>query len=455
MKLNMSADIDMLSGRPLRAIVAFAVPLILGNLFQLFYTTADVMIVGKYAGVTSLAAVGACAPALLLITGLFIGAANGMSLVVSQQYGAGRVSAAKAAVVNGLYLLMAAVAAVTALSFATLDRLFALLNVAPELLDEARAYMRILLGGLPFTALYHYEAAVLRARGNSLVPLLCLIFTSTLNIFLDVLFVSVFSLAASGVAFATVLAQGVCVLLCWLFIKKRGGLLPLHAEEKRPDARMLMLHVKNGLPMAGFHSLLAVSFIVMQSALNALGVQEIAAYTAAVKMDSVVMLSMSGFGMALSTFTATNYGKKEFGRIKAGAWDTLKITMTVSALIAVTGHFCGATFMKAFVNAEETEVIALGARYIDFASLCYWILGVNFVVRFVLTGLGQSVVPLGVGILEIFIRVLGTRFLIMPLGYRGMIYINPLCWIVSTALVALFYFPLMNGAFRKAQTSAD
>ena len=195
----------------------------------------------------------------------------------------------------------------------------------------------------------------------------------------------------------------------------------------------------------------------MQSALNALGPTEVAAYTAAYKMDSLTMTVLSGFGTAISTFAAQNFGRLDMDRVKKGARDTLTVTILISLVVLLLGQFFAEPFMRLFVDGSETEVISLGVRYIHFTSKLYWVLGVNFVVRFVLTGVGQAVVPLGVGILEILNRVAGTFLLIYPLGFSGMIYINPLCWVTSTVLVAIFFVPLLKRAFQKAsaERSAD
>ena len=190
--------------------------------------------------------------------------------------------------------------------------------------------------------------------------------------------------------------------------------------------------------MAFFQSLLSISFLVVQSALNTLGSDEVAAYTAAYKMDSMMMQILSGFGTAISTFTAQNYGHKAYNRIRKGAKETLKITVLLNLIVAIFAHFFGKEFMSLFVQNSENRVISLGIQYISFTSLCYFILGINFVVRFVLTG---------VGILEIIVRCLGTYFLIYPLGFQGVIYVNPLCWLTSTFLIICFYPYLLKKAF--------
>ena len=279
-------------------------------------------------------------------------------------------------------------------------------------------------------------------------PLLFLILSAILNVFGDLFFVLVLHMGIAGVALATILSQLICCVLYFIYMKRKMDILTFEKEDYQLDRVYILEHVKVGMPMAFFQSLLSVSFLVVQSALNTLGSQEVAAYTAAYKMDSMMMSILSGFGTAISTFIALNDGNHSFDRIKQGAKDTLKITISLSLIVAVLAHFLAPQFMSLFVNSQETEVIALGVQYISFTSLCYFILGINFIVRFVLTGLGQSSIPLGVGILEIIVRCLGTYFLIYPLGFQGMTYINPLCWGTSTLLIVLIYPYLFKRAMR-------
>lgn len=326
--------------------------------------------------------------------------------------------------------------------------LFSLIHVSQELLPGAITYSSIIFIGSIFAATYNYESAILRAHGNSLIPLLFLIVSAIMNIVLDLFFVIVCHMGIAGVALSTVMAQLICCLLCYIYIKKNLDILVFEKEDYYFDMNYVKEHIKVGMPMAFFQSLLSISFLVVQSALNSLGSNEVAAYTAAYKMDSMMMAILSGFGTAISTFTAQNYGNRAYDRIHEGARDTLKITISLSLIVAVFVHFFSGEFMTLFVDSSETNVISLGIQYISFTSLCYFILGVNFIVRFVLTGVGQSSIPLGVGILEIIVRCLGTYFLIYPLGFQGMIYINPLCWGTSTFLIVYLYPFLLKKSFK-------
>lgn len=450
MKLENLSKIDMSVGKPVKQIILFAIPLMLGNLFQMFYSMVDTMVVGKYVSTVALAAVGATTPVVDLLLGLIIGLSNGLSIVIAQKIGAGNKKGTTKAVTNGFYLIIV-LGIIILISGLMFNRsLFNLIHVSEELLPGAMTYSSIIFMGAIFSAIYNYESALLRAHGNSIVPLMFLILSAVLNIVLDLFFVLVLHMGIAGVALSTILAQLICCILCFLYMERKMDILHLEKSDYIFDITYIKEHIRVGMPMAFFQSLLSVSFLVVQSALNTLGSNEVAAYTAAYKMDSMMMSILSGFGTAISTFTALNYGNRSFERIKQGARDTLKITITLSIIVAVMAHFFSSQFMSLFVNEQETEVIGLGIQYISFTSLCYFILGINFIVRFVLTGLGQSFVPLSVGILEIIVRCLGTYFLIYPLGFQGMIYINPLCWGTSTLLIVLVYPFLFKRAMGKS-----
>lgn len=447
LKLMKLSTIDMSEGQPLKVIVLFAIPLIIANLFQMLYTTVDTMIVGKCVNALALASVGATTPVIDLLLGLAIGLSNGLSIVIAQHIGA-KNNSSKKAIVNGFYLIVTIGVMVTVLGLIFSHSLFRLINVSESLMQGAITYSSIIFIGALFTSIYNYEAAILRAHGNSVVPLLFLILSAFLNIGLDLFFVVVVHLGIAGAALATIISQMICCILCYIYMKKKLDVLQFEKEDYHFELSIIKEHLKIGLPMAFFSSLLAVSFLVVQSALNTLGNEEVAAYTAAYKMDSLMMQTLSGFGTAISTFAAQNLGSRSYDRIYKGAKDSLKITVTLSIIVAILAHFFSSDFMSLFVSATETKIIDLGVQYISFTSCCYVILGVNFIVRFVLTGIGQSAVPLGIGILEIIIRCLGTYFLIYPLGFTGMVYINPLCWGISTLLIVCVYPYLLKKKFK-------
>lgn len=430
----------MTEGNPLFRIVCFAVPLLLGNCFQILYTTVDSIAAGRLIGSDALAAIGAASPAADLLLGLVIGMANGISIGIAQKIGSSGKKKASSACGAGLVLMAFTGIAVTAAGIAAGKTLLAAMHVSDELMEGAYLYISVLYSGALFSAAYNYEAAVLRAAGDSVTPLLFLMLSAVLNIAGDLFFVTVLHAGVAGIAAATVGAQFICCIVCGLVMKKRNlfsGILRFQRSD-------LLFQLRIALPMAFFQSLLSVSFMIMQSGLNLLGNDEIAAYTAAYKADSLLMQILSGFGTAAATFTAQNIGKGDPARVKKGMRRTLAVTLTVSAAALIAAQLFARGFIMLFVSASESEVIAFGIRCVTFTSRFYPVLGINFTVRFVLTGAGRSEVPLGVGILELLLRIAGTMFLIRPLGFDGAVWINPICWCVSTGMICFFYPYLMR-----------
>lgn len=444
-----SSTMDMTEGKPYKVIIAFAIPLMIGNLFQQLYNMVDTIVVGRFLGTNALAAVGATSPVVQLLIGLIIGLTRGLSLVVAQRFGAGAKRLTRKSIINGLYLTIAISMIITVLGLVLNRPLFELINTSEDIIDGALVYSSILFIGTITTAIYNYEAAVLRAFGNSFIPLVFLIISSVLNVVLDIFFVVSLNLGIAGVAIATVLSQFISCMLCYFYMRNSFEILKFEKDDYKLDMSLIKEQIRVGMPMAFFQSLLSISFLFVQSALNTLGNSEVAAYTAAYKMDTLMMQILGAFGTSISTFTAQNYGSNDFNRVKQGAKSCLKITIILSIITALVVYFFGEYFMILFVGKEEVEVIRLGVQYVSFTSCFYIVLGINFVIRFVLTGVGQASIPLGVGILEVFLRALATYYLIYPLGFTGMTYTNPLCWGVSTFLIAITYKMLLNKSFNQ------
>ena len=438
----------MITGDPVRRIITFAIPLMIANIFQMFYTTIDAMVVGRWVGPLALAAVGATTPVIDLLLGLAIGLSNGISIVIAKKIGSNDKRATAKAIINGFYIILIFAVGITMLGLLFNQQLFKITNVSNELLGGATTYAMIIFSGGIFAAIYNYEAAILKAHGNSVIPLLLLILAGILNVGLDLMLVVVFKMGIGGVAIATITAQLFCCTLCFIYIKKEYSILEMNRIDYQINWEYIKEILKVGLPLAFFQSLLAISFLIVQSALNTLGSNEVAAYTAAYKMDAIMIQILAAFGTSMSTFAAQNYGNGSFDRIAKGARDTLKVTLTFSLIVTIIAFFFKQQFMTLFVNSSEISIINLGVNYISFTSCCYFILGINFIVRFVLIGIEQSIVPLVVGILEIFVRCLATLFLIYPHGFTGMIYVNPLCWATSTLLMVLVYPALFKKSIR-------
>ncbi len=440
---------DLTTGDVRKSIINFAVPVMIGNLFQQLYNMVDTAVVGRGTGADALAAVGTSSPVTQLILGLMIGLASGMSIVIAQYFGSGDKAKTRAAVTNGIYLISIVSVLVTAVGIIACKPLFRLINTPEEILDDAARYSIIIFAGTVAQAAYNYEAGILQAFGNSITPLLFLILTSFLNVGLDLLFVLGFKWGVDGAGIATVISQLISAVLCFLYMKKNVPELKFTKEDWRWDGSIAAQHLRTGIPMAFFSSLLAVSFLVLQSALNSLGSADVAAYTAGSKMDTLVYQVLGAFGTAISTFAAQNYGKNNMSRVREGVRKCIWLTIIISVVMTGFTYFFGRYFMLLFVGSDETEILRSGLQYMRTTSLFYCILGVNYVYRFTLMGVGKTAVPMLVGVSEILTRMAVTYLLVYRIGFTGMTLASPACWFTSTLLCVLCYRPMMRGAARK------
>lgn len=437
--LSLKKSQNMTEGNVRKILVSFAIPLMLGNLLQQVYSLVDTAVVGQGVSYQALAAVGVAFPVVQLFLGVGIGLSNGLSVVIAQKFGSGDLRQTRRAITNGIYLSALAALLITSLGLLFCRPLFLKINTPAGVLDNAVLYTRISIWGSAATVCYNVQAGILRALGDSRTPLLFLIVTSLLNVVLDVLFVLAFAWGVAGVAVATVLSEIVSCVLCFLFIQKHMQFLLFKPGDWTPDCPLLLEQIKVGAPMAFFDCILYVSFLLLQIPLNTLGSVSMAAYTAASKVDSLVMRILNAFGTAISTFAAQNKGNLSFGRIREGACACMKITVGISLGATLLVYLFAGCFMRIFVGAQETEIIAAGVQYLRMTSLFYFVLGINFTIRFVLIGLGKSSIPFMVAILEVIVRSTSTFFLVRQLGFMGMTLPNPLCWITSTALIAAIY----------------
>lgn len=455
---DLSKATDMTTGNVLRTIISFAIPVMIGNLFQQLYSMVDTAVVGRGVGASALAAVGTTSPVTQLVLGLMIGMTSGMSVVIAQHFGSGSKEKTRSAITNGITLITIITVFVTLVGILCCRAMFRFINTPEDIMDGAVLYSVIIFAGTAAQAAYNYEAGVLRAFGNSVTPLLFLILTSLLNVGMDLLFVLCFHWGIFGVGIATVLSQLISAILCFIYMKRKVPEVRFEKSDWKWNSGMMKQHLRTGIPMAFFSSLLAVSFLVLQSALNSLGSADVAAYTAGSKMDTLVYQILGAFGTAISTFAAQNYGKGAIGRVREGVKKCMLITVLISLGLTGFVFLFGRYFMLLFVGAEEAGILESGLLYMRITSIFYIILGVNFIVRFALTGVGKTIIPMLVGVTEILTRAAVTYLLVYRIGFLGMTFASPACWFTSTLLCVLCYAPMMKSAakaLKKSEVGAE
>ncbi|MCZ1229827.1 MATE family efflux transporter, partial [Enterococcus faecium] len=384
---------DLTKGSPAKLILMFTVPLLIGNVFQQFYNMIDMIIVGQTLGKNALAAVGATGSLTFLIIGFAQGLTAGLAIITAQRYGAKDYRGLKKSFAASVVISLVVTVILTVLSLLFIRPMLQLMQTPPEILDQAQTFISIILLGIFASVSFNLLSNVIRALGDSRTPLFFLIIAVIINVVLDLIFIIYFGMGVEGAAIATVIAQVSSSVLCLVYIKKKMPLLQLRKKDFKFEKEEFAVHLNAALPMAFQSSIIAVGAIVLQAALNSLGTDVVAAQAAAGRIDQFANQPMMSFGIAMATFTAQNYGAKEYGRILQGVRQTLLMSVGFSLLAGAIVIFFGHFFVQLFVNPSETRVFELAQTYFNINGSLYWILAVLFILRYTLQGLGQSKIP--------------------------------------------------------------
>lgn len=435
---------DMTSGNPTKLLLAFAVPMLIGNIFQQFYSMVDTMIVGRFVGVNALAGVGSTGSMNFLVLGFVNGLAVGFSIIVSQYFGAGDEKKLRQSVAMSTYLCIIMTIILTIGSLLLAKPLLRLMNTPSDIIDYASTYISIIFAGIGIIFIYNLLASILRALGDSKTPLYCLMVAAVVNIILDFVFIVFFSMGVAGAAIATLIAQTVSCILCFYYIKKRCAILKMQKEDWTLDLPLCSKLLKIGLPTAFQFSITAIGVMILQSAVNGFGSTTVAAYTAASRVEQLATLPASTFGVAMATYVGQNLGAQKFDRIRLG----IKKCIMVSMIFCIVGGVIVSTFggflTTLFVSSEQQEVILASKQYLNTVSLFFWVLGLLFIYRNALQGLGNAVIPLWSGFLELLMRVGVALVLSKLIAYQGICLAGPIAWVAATILLITSYYRTIN-----------
>lgn len=438
---------DLTKGNPLGLILRFAIPMFIGNCFQQLYNMVDTVIVGRFVGDRALAAVGSVGTIFFLVVGAFNGMAIGFTILTSQRFGAGDADGTRRSVANGILLSACTALVMSLISLSLMRPLLAAMHTPAEILGDAYAYISVICGGLACTLFYNLMASFLRAVGNSRVPLYFLIFSSCLNVVLDLTFILCFHMGTRGAALATVLSQGVSALLCIIYIYEKVPVLRPGASMFRPDPAFSREQLRSALPMALIYAITASGTIIMQSAVNLFGAVAVAGYTAASKIHMLLTQGYFSLGQAMSAYAGQNFGGGDFARIRKGTkaavlilavYTVLSFTLSNTLLpVLLPFFFDPGTDLSLFSGWAET--------YIRINTAFYIFLGTIFVFRSVIQGVGRAGTALAVGFAELTGRIFMARASMRAGSYRMAASADGAAWLCG-ALTALFlYFLVMRG----------
>ncbi|MBQ1786615.1 MAG: MATE family efflux transporter, partial [Turicibacter sp.] len=371
------------------------------------------------------------------------GLTHGFSVIVSQRYGANDQEGIKKATATAIYLSAIATVLLTVICTLGAKPILQLMNTPVDIIEDATLYVTIFFGGLVTIIVYNLLASLLRAFGDSKTPLYFLILASITNIILDLVLIINFKMGVAGAALATVASQGLSGFLCYVYILKKFDILKLKKEHFKYDKFLVKELMYISLPMALQYSITAVGVMILQVAVNSFGSTTVAAYTAASKVEQLVIQPGIALGMTMATYSAQNLGAYQIERIRLGVRKCTLITLIVNALSGVLVVLLGSYIVQLFIPAENIEALPLSQQYLNTVAIFFPILGLLFLYRFTLQGVGNTVVPMFAGVMELIMRTLVAFTLPGLLGYQGVCFASPFAWIGATVWLLWSYFRTM------------
>lgn len=431
---------DMTKGEPFQLILWFSIPLLLGNIFQQFYSMVDTVIVGKFLGTKALAAVGTTGPLNFLVLGFATGITSGFAVLVAQRFGAGDERGMKKAVAAAIELAAFFTVLLTFLATFGAKDLLHLINTPEDIIQSAYDYIVVIFAGMFTMILYNLLACFLRAMGDSKTPLYFLIISSVLNVILDLVFILNLQMGVAGAAWATVVSQGVSGVLCFVYMMRKYPVMHLNKRDFTADRWMYGKHLFIGLPMAFQFSITAIGTVILQGALNLFGSTTIAAFTAACKVEQLVSQPAGTFGVTMANYAGQNLGADRVDRIREGVIKCTILTLLFAAMASLILIFFGEPLTKLFIDGNQQEVIDTAMIYLRICAMFFPFLNMIFVYRNMLQGVGKSLMPLMAGVFELIARGVTAFTLPGVIGFTGICLAGPFAWMAAAIPLGITYF---------------
>lgn len=442
---------DMTQGSPRKLILGFAVPLLLGNLFQQFYSLVDTVIVGKFLGVSQLAAVGSTGSVNFLIIGFCMGICSGFAIPISQKFGAKDESGLRQYVANSAWLSGIFAVVLTVLTVAMCRQILVWMKTPSDIIEDAYSYIVIIFAGIPVIILYNMTSAIIRSMGDSKTPVYFLTLSAALNIALDLFCILVLRMGVAGAAVATVVSQGISGVACLIYMVKKYEILRMQQGEARMRPELMKRLFTMGVPMGLQYSVTAIGSVILQSAVNTLGSVAVASVTAAGKISMFFCCPFDALGATMATYAGQNMGAGKPERIRRGLREANIMGSIYSVLAFIVLSLAGKYIALLFVDGSETVILENVQLMLMVNSAFYIPLAFVNIVRFLIQGIGYSGLAIFSGVFEMVARGL-AGFLLVPLfGFPAVCFANPLAWIFAD----LFLFPAYFRIMRKVENIFD
>ena len=443
---------NLTTGSPARLILGFALPTLLGLLFQQMYNMVDTMIVGKLLGSGALAAVGATASINFLVIGFCMGMCSGFAIPVAQQMGAGDHSRMRSYAANAVWLTAGFAALLTVCTCLLCRTILHLMHTPADIIDQSRAYILVIFLGIPATLLYNLLAGMIRALGDSRTPVYFLALSSVLNIGLDFLFILCTDMGVAGAALATVLSQALSGLACLAYVFRCCPILHADRTERRLDRGICSDLCMAGIPMGLQYSVTAIGSIILQSAVNGLGSLSVAAVAAGTKLYQVMGCPFEALGTAMATYSGQNAGARKTDRLSQGLRDGAFLGLTYAVLAAAAMTVAAPWCAMCFIDAQDENVgvlLAMVSQYIRITTRFFFGLAIVDVFRFTIQGMGYSVFAILSGVTEMAARIAVAVWLIPAFGFDAACYASPVAWVSAS----LFLIPASVWCIRRQKRS--
>lgn len=445
---------NMTTGSPMKLLFQFALPLMMGNVFQQLYTAVDTAVVGKGLGVDALAALGAADWLNWMILGMVQGLTQGFAILMAQSFGANQFEHLRKVVGNTIVLSAISAVILMALGEAAVAPILRLMKTPEEIMPGALVYLRVMYGGIPIVMAYNLLACILRSLGDSKTPLNAMIVASFVNIGLDLLFVLVFHWGIAGAAAATIIAQGLSAVYCGIRVSKIE-ILRLTRSHFKLDLRLSGRLFSLGSPMALQNGIIAVGGLIVQMVVNTWGVIFIAGYTATNKLFGILEIAATSYGYAMVTYVGQNLGAGNISRIKKGVRAANGLGFATSLVISAIMLLFGKFLLGMFLSGDPADVSAamsIAYEYLTVMSICLSALYYLHVIRSTLQGLGNTVLPMVSGIVELVMRLVIVLILPGIIGQMGIFLSEVSAWFGADIVLLISYLFTIHGISRKTET---
>ncbi len=437
---------DMTEGTPWKRIVEFAIPLLIGNIAQQLYNTVDSIIVGKYIGDNALAAVGSAAPVLHMLLVFFVGVSTGTSIMVAQYFGAKDRESLSHSI--GVSITLTAIASVIIMIIGTLvvKPFLVFLNTPESIIYWAEEYLKIFFLGIAGFSYFNILSGILRGLGDSISALVFLLISTSLNVVLDILFVAKFNMGVGGVALATVIAQGISAILCFIKLMQMKDIFELNFKMLKPAKEYAVKLIKLGLPSGLTQAIFSLAMIAVQSLTNSFGEMVIAANVIVMRVDGFAMMPNFTFGNAMTTFVGQNIGANKMDRVEKGVKDGLKIAVGVSTAITIILLTFGKHLMALFTNTNE--LIELSMHMMRILATGYIAMAITQCLSGVMRGAGDTLTPMWISFITTIVLRVPIAYAIAhftkspeyPAGRPEAVFVSLLIAWISGSIINIFFY---------------